>query len=577
MIPLNPGVLLNYDLEFRPMIIKNELKMSSKKSEKNNVIYILLCLFFMLYLISCQNKKEYDMVIYGATPAAITAAVQASSDGLSVIIAEPSNHIGGMTTGGLGWTDYGVEEVIGGLSIQFYQEVFKHYCNDSAWKYNKMEEYAGLPQALRSEDSIFWMFEPKVASMIFNRWIKENNIEIITNAKILSLKKEGTEIKSIQTQKGNLKGKFFIDCSYEGDLLAKAGVGYHVGRESSGTYVESLAGVLNPYDTTIIQPKQWFGDIDPYDEQGDLLYGISDEPLAEPGSGDGKLQAYIFRTCLTDAPENRIEISKPMNYDSTKYELLARYIATREIWELKQLLKMSPIPNRKTDINDNCPYSMDYIGANYGYPEGSDYRRDSIIQDHYYYNIGMIYFLGHDPRVPENVREEMLTYGLPIDEYINNGHWSPQLYIRESRRMIGVFVMTQKDCQVDIHKKTSIGCGSYGPDSHHCQRVIFEGKVINEGNFLEPKKAYAIPYEAILPLKNECSNLLVPVCLSASHVAFGSIRMEPVYMILGQSAAVAVSIALKDNCGLQEVDYSVLKKELEGLGQILFAGRKSTV
>ena len=338
---------------------------------------ITFSLFLVVLLWSCQ-EKEYDLIIYSATSAAITAAIQAKSDGLSVLILNPNEHVGGLTTGGLGWADKGVEETIGGLSLDFYKEVYRHYQTEEAWPYEKREAYPALDLALREEQGIFWTFEPKVAKAIFDRWMNEHQIEIIHNARLNSVIKDGTAIKVLKTEKGAFRGKYFMDCSYEGDLFVEAGCSNHVGRESRDTYDESLAGVLNPYDSTIRQPKQWFGEVKPYDQNGKLLFGIADEPMAPYGSGDSKLQAYIYRTCLTNVPENRIEITRPPRYDSAKYELLARYIQTKEEWELGQLLKMSPIPNFKTDINDHSPYSMDYIGANYEYPAGDEAARQAI-------------------------------------------------------------------------------------------------------------------------------------------------------------------------------------------------------
>jgi hypothetical protein len=416
-------------------------------------------------------------------------------------------------------------------------------------------------------------FEPKVALQIFQSMLRENGVEILLNERldpVSGVDKEGTKIISIITESGKeIYGEVFIDATYEGDLLAFTGVNYHVGRESEEEYGESLAGVLGE-EESFRQPKKYFGPgVDPYDKEGNLLFGIQDVPMGIPGEGDKKIQAYNFRMCLSKHPENQIPVDVPENYDASKYELLGRYVVENPPKSLQDLIKISPVPNQKTDINDGCPFSTDYIGANWDYPEGDYQTRESIIKDHTDFTKGLIYFIGHDQRIPEKVRNEMLQYGYARDEFVENNNWNPQLYIREARRMIGKYIMTQHDCQRDTVKDTSIGIGSYGVDSHHIQRIVHNGQVINEGNFLAHHHPYEIPYESIVPKTDECANLLVPVCVSSSHIAFGSIRMEPVYMILGQSAGTAAVLTLEKDQAVQEINYEELKNQLLKNGQKL--------
>jgi len=530
----------------------------------------LIILFAVFY--SCRNtSKRYDadIIIYGATPGGITAAIQAERMGRSAIIVNPNDHIGGCTTGGLTWTDYGLEWTIGGLADEFYKQVKQYYDDSAHWPYEDQAE----SRVYDPDEKYMKSFEPKVALQIFQSMLDANGVEIVLNERLdlnSSVNKSGTEIISILTESGNeYKGRMFIDATYEGDLMAFAGVIYHVGRESEEKYGEPLAGVLGE-EEQFRQPKKYFGpEVDPYDEDGNLLFGIQDVAMGTPGEGDEKIQAYNFRMCLSKHPDNRIPIEEPENYDASRYELLGRYVLAHPPQSIRDLITVRPVPNQKTDINDGCPLSTDYIGANWEYPEGDYKTRETIIKDHTDFTKGLIYFIGHDQRIPENVRNEMLQYGYAKDEFVENDHWNPQLYIREARRMIGEYVMTQHDCQKDTLKDTSIGIGSYGVDSHHIQRIVKDGEVMNEGNFLAHHHPYEIPYEAITPKPEECTNLLVPVCVSSSHIAFGSIRMEPVYMILGQSAGTAAVLAIDNQQAIQKVDYNLLEKHLLKNGQKL--------
>ncbi|MBT29205.1 MAG: xanthan lyase [Thalassobius sp.] len=539
-----------------------------------NTCLKILVLLLLFHCQPIQNVKEksYDLVIYGGTSAGIIAAIQAARMDHTAIIVVPEDRIGGVMSGGLGWSDIGEEETIGGLSLEFFKRVYQYYQQDSAWKFQAATDYKPYGNHVILESGIMWTFEPEVAKRIFEQMLSEekDKIEIVYNERIdlkAGVTKENNVITSIKTESGKeYKGKYFIDASYEADLLAQAGVSYHVGRESSSTYNEELAGVLGP-TIDVRQPKHLFGPgISPYDSTGNLLPGIQDVPMGNPGDGDHKIQAYNFRACLTTATENQIPIPKPENYDPLNYELLYRYIKKKDLKSIRDVITISPMPNYKTDINDGghgSPFSTDYNGMNWDFPEGDYATRERIWTEHYNFTVGLFYFLGHDSRLPEEMRNEMLKYGLPKDEYTQYGNWTPQLYIRETRRMLGEHVLTQQDCQEDVSKPHSIGMASYGPDSHHVQRIVYEnGEVVNEGNFLEPHKAYEIPMGVIMPKEEECANLLVPVCVSSSHIAFGSIRMEPVFMIMGQAAATIACLSQDNKMPLHQLKYEVIQNQL---------------
>lgn len=534
---------------------------------------IVLTFFFLAGscgVIPSGERSDYDLVVYGGTPGGIAAAVQVARLGKTVLLIEPGNRLGGASSGGLGWADIGVEQTIGGMSLEFFQRVNKYYQQDSVWKFQDRDDYKPRGNHAVVEGGPMWSFEPGAAKYVFEQMVREQEgITVIYNERLdlkKGVEKSGGKIISLTMESGKtFKGKYFVDASYEADVLALAGVSYHVGRESRDTYNESLAGVLGP-TVKDFQPKQFFGpEVSPYDENGKLLPTIQDVPMGEPGQGDDKIQAFNFRTCLTTAEENQLPIPKPGNYDPLTYELLRRYIDVKKLNSIRRILTISPLPNNKTDINDGghgCPFSTDYNGMNWDYPEGSYETREKIWQDHYDFTMGLFYFLGNDPRLPASIRNEMLEYGLPKDEYVDTDHWTPQLYIRETRRMIGEHVLTQGDCQTDTTKENSIGMASYGPDSHHVQRIVYNGEVVNEGNFLEKHKPYEIPLGVILPKKEECTNLLVPVCVSSSHIAFGSIRMEPVFMIMGQAAGTVAVLAMEDDAAVQDVRYEDIKQQL---------------
>lgn len=539
----------------------------------------MLLLFGFSYTLQAETKPIYtaDLIIYGGTSAAMTAAVEASQAGLEVIVVSPDKHLGGLSSGGLGFTDTGNKAVIGGLAREFYHQIYLHYDQAAAWTWQQKSEYGNKGQGTPAVDGTnrtMWIFEPHAAEQVFENWIKKYQIKLFReewlDRSAGAVLKNGTAIQSFKTLSGKIfQGKMFIDATYEGDLMAAAGVSYHVGREANAKYQEKWNGV----QVGVLHHGHWFkSDIDPYRVPGDkssgLLFGVSAEDPGQYGQEDARLQAYCFRLCLTDNPQNRVAFRKPKNYNPKDYELLARVYDSgwRETFD-----KFDPIPNKKTDTNNHGPFSMDFIGMNYDYPEASYEERKKIIKAHQDYQQGLLYFMANDPRMPADVRTEVAKWGLAKDEFKDNQHWPHQLYIREARRMVGVYVMTEHDTFSDREVNNPIGMGSYTLDSHNVQRYVKpDGYVQNEGDIgVHPKKPYKIAYGAIIPKANECTNLLVPVCVSSSHIAFGSIRMEPVFMILGQSAAAAAHLAIKENTSVQQVDYNKLKEDLLKKQQVL--------
>lgn len=525
-----------------------------------------------------KSKDSYraDVIIYGGTSAAIVAAVEVTKSGKTVIVISPDKHIGGLSASGLGFTDTGNKSVIGGLSREFYHRIWQHYNAPAAWIWQKQGEYGNRGQgtiAMDGENRTMWIFEPHVAEKIFEDFVRENKITLYRDEWLNRdkgiVKKKG-KITSITTLSGKIfHGKMFFDATYEGDLMAAAGVSYHVGRESNAQYGEQFNGV----QTGVFHQAHHFKtQVSPYKTPGDptsgLLPYVSAEPPGEYGAADKRVQAYCFRMCMTNHNENRVPFPKPENYDPNQYELLLREFATG--WK-GWFNKFDDIPNKKTDTNNHGAFSTDNIGMNYDYPEAGYERRRAIIKQHYDYQAGLLWFVANDPRVPADIRTRMATWGLAKDEFTDNGNWPYQLYIREARRMIGNYVTTENDVMQKRPVPLPIGMGSYNIDSHNVQRYITsEGHVQNEGDIsVSPRTPYSISYGSIIPKKEECSNLLVPVCVSSSHIAYGSIRMEPVFMVLGQSAAVAACLAIDKRCAVQDVPYLELKKALEEKQQVL--------
>ena len=501
----------------------------------------LILLLIPICIISCS--KGNDVCIYGGTSACATAAYSAAKLGSNVTVICPDKTIGGMTTGGLGQTDIGNKQAVTGLARQFYRKLGSYY--------GKLEQ---------------WLFEPHVAEQILMEYLNDPHIKVIQGYMLKSVDKEGTKITSITCvdESGNeitIKADQFIDCSYEGDLMAKSGVSYIVGRESNAQYGETWDG------SQLLDQHQFPDGVDPFivpgDSESGLLWGISENALKENGTADNYVQAYNYRICLTDVPENMLPIERPENYDSTKYELLVRlFNAQPQKRNIGDYFIWSRMPNHKTDINNKGAFSTDMIGMNHSYPEADWAERKEILKAHKDYTLGLLYFYQNDPRVPEELQSFVRNWGLPKDEYVNNGHWTHQLYIREARRLIGEYVATQADCQNQTDIPDGIGYAAYQMDSHNCERLVIEkeGKLMvkNEGDVQKHGGLpYPISYRSLTPKREECTNLLVPVCLSASHIAYGSIRMEPVFLGMGQASGLAAAMAGKGK--VQEIDVAKLQ------------------
>jgi hypothetical protein len=542
-------------------------------------LLLLASLLFLNQISFSQSGNNFDLVIYGGTSAGVSAAIQASRLGKTVILIEPTNRIGGLTTGGLGQTDIGNKQAIGGISREFYQNVKKYYQQPENWKWQKSNEYKdGGQTRTDSKEDAMWTFEPSAALKILHQMLEpEKNITLVykqrLNRKNGVTKKKG-QITSIAMESGEVYfGKAFIDATYEGDLMASAGVSYTVGRESNKQYGETLNGVhtADTAHTMTNQPSRnsinhnFAKGVDPYREKGNpgsgLLPFINPKDPGKEGSANKGVQAYCFRMCLTNHPENRIPFEKPANYNELEYELLLRNYETGEKgfpWI------NSDMPNRKTDTNNRTGFSTDFIGQNYDYPEASYAEREEIAKRHRNYQKGLMWTLAYHPRMAEHIRNEVSRWGMCKDEFNEGNGWQEQLYVREARRMVSGYVMTQYNCEGLTVAPDPVGLAAYGMDSHHVQRYVTkEGFVKNEGNVeAHVKGPYPISYRAIVPKEKECKNLLVPVCLSATHIAFGSIRMEPVFMVLGQSAAIAASMAIDKGIPVQKVSYDELQKVL---------------
>jgi len=521
-----------------------------------------------------DSRQIYDVVVYGASSSGVIAAVKAARLGRTVILIEPSHHLGGLTTGGLGATDTGLERAIGGMSLEFYRRIREHYRSDSLWRQESRDEYiARSGRYLHPDSEGMFGFEPHAARAVYEQMLREERVPVMMNERLVlgsnGVEKRSNKITAIHTESGNTyRGRIFIDATYEGDLLAMAGVSFHVGRESNARYDEELNGVQPVRTSNHIFP----GFVDPYIEPGNRRSGlvpeVHDQSPGVEGEGDDRLQAYCFRMCLTDSVDNQIPFEKPQGYEELQYELLFRNYEAGET----RGLPMSTMPNRKTDTNNRWGFSTNYIGGNYNYPSANYGAREEIIELHAHYQKGLMWTLANHPRVPDPIRNEIGRWGLSADEFTDNHGWPTQIYVREARRMIGEYVMTEHDCRRLRLANDSVGLGSYTMDSHNVQRYVTQnGCVQNEGNIeVSPRGPYQISYRSLLPKRNECANLLVSCNgVSASHIAFGSIRMEPVFMVLGHSAAVAASHSIEDGVDLHDIDYAKLREQLLAEGQHL--------
>ena len=522
-------------------------------------------------ILESQAVYSYDVVIYGSTPSGVMAAMAASREGLKVAIVESGNHIGGMIAGGLCKSDVGNITAVGGLAREFFFRVENYYGRDVSSGYS---------------------IEPHVAEELFLQCVDESQIDVYYECRLKKsggVQKSGATIESITTENNLVfKGKVFIDCTYEGDLMAMSGVSYTIGREGRDEYGETLAGIRSfPYNVGVRpvpyrkDQNNFRYDLAAYSVNRGFLPGISYKDEADAGKGDKKLPAYNYRLCITDDPANQIPFARPANYDAFQYELLIQWLLLLKHSQGNRTLKMTDVfylgdlPGNKYDLNNSGPFSSDFIGHSWDYPE-ADYKiRDEIANQHRDYLQGLLFFLSNNLRVPLELRVEVSRWGLAKDEFTDNDNWPYQLYIREARRMVGDFVMTQKDLVTDINKYDSVGMGSYWIDSHHVQRVFTEtGLIKNEGEIQVAVAPYQMPYRILLPKETEADNLLVPVCVSASHVAYSSIRMEPEYMTLGQAAGVAAKLAIEQNCHVQDVDICVLRTLLKRQGAILELPKK---
>jgi hypothetical protein len=522
-------------------------------------------------------EKPHDIVVYGGTSGGIIAAIQAAKSERSVVLVSPTRYLGGLTTSGLGWTDLGSDSILGGLSRDFYTRVYHHYQNDEAWKWEDRAKFGNKGQgqaALNPKTQLASVFEPSVATAVFQAMLSEHGVTVVTARLDLmdGIVMDGQRIQKIRTEDGReFAGKIFIDATYEGDLLPGAGVSFTTGRESNATHNETISGI----QTRLAVKNQLPDGIDPYIKPGDptsgLLPGVNPDAGGEDGQGDHRFQAYCFRMCLTDVPGNRVAFEKPAGYDEAEYEILFRAI---EAGQRGDFTKFSLMPNRKTDSNNNGGISNNPVGINHGkdwnWATLNHDERLALAKKHEHWQRGLMWTLQNHPRVPEKIRNEYSKWGLPRDEFTDNGNWPHQLYVREARRMVSDFVMTEHHCMRKQAVPESIGLAAYTMDSHNVQRHVKNGMVKNEGDVQHRIPGpYPVSYRAIVPKKGECENLLVPWSLSASHMAFGSIRMEPVFMILSQSAATAADIAIERGIPVQDVPYETLKKQLLEDGQRL--------
>lgn len=499
--------------------------------------------------------REFDLVVYGGTAGGVMTAIAGSRHGLKTALLEPRRHVGGMATGGLSRTDTGTREVIGGLALEFYYRVGNEY------------------EIRRFKNPVAWFYEPKVGEKVMVDMLAEAGVTLLYNHRLQEkngVAKQGLRITEITTENGDrFRAKIFADCSYEGDLMAQAKVSYTFGRESSAQYGEALGGVRDktPY-------HQFLFDVPALDAGGKPLPEVTAEKPLSPGMADKGVQSYNFRIIATNVAHNRVPWPRPQGYTAARYELLARYLDAfvknrGRSPVFHELTLIAPIPNGKADFNNNGPFSTDYIGKNYAYPDASYAERDRLWQEHIDYVQGFYYFLANDPRVPKDLQAEVNSWGLCKDEYTDTNHWPHQLYVREARRMVGEFVASQKDLQTDLTKPDVIGMGSYNSDSHNIRRFVnARGMAENEGDMQVAVKPYQIPFRVMLPKRAEVSNLLNPVTFSASHVAYSSLRMEPQYMILGHAAGVAAAMAIKASQPVQDVSVPELQKILKGEGAV---------
>ena len=511
-----------------------------------------------------------DVCVYGATSAGIVAAITGKQLGLTVVLLDCDDWVGGLSTSGLGATDVGNKDAIGGLSRSFYRRLRAHYDRPEAWTAESRSAFASRGHEPGSDAA--WTFEPSVAQATFASMLGEAGIEPLRarlDRGAGGVQKDGARIVSLRTEAGAIvTAKLFLDCSYEGDLLDSAGCSFRVGREANAEFGETLDGV----QTRNATHHQFTVAVDPYVVKGDpksgLLPGIAAEGPGVEGAADKLMQAYCYRLCATDVAANRVPWPKPDGYDVREYEVLLRYFEAGST-----LAPWHPVgmPNRKTDSNNNGAFSTDWIGGNHAWPTADYATRASLAVAHRRYQQGLLWTLANEPRVPAKIRAEFQRYGLARDEFQAHGNWPPLLYVREGRRLVGECVVTEHHCMGKEIAPDPVGMGAYAMDSHNVQRYVGpDGTVRNEGDVqVKVPAPYGIPLRALLPKRNQASNLLVPVCCSSTHIAYGSIRMEPVFMVLAESAMRAGALALARGIAVQDVPYAEVRERLLAAGQVL--------
>jgi hypothetical protein len=519
---------------------------------------LLLALGLLLSL-PVARAVEADVIVYGTTPGGFCAAIAAAREGAKVVLLEPTAHVGGVNTGGLSFSDS--NQTVRSTLLGLFEEWHTRIAADYAARGVK------LPYDVAVKDNSVWTYEPHVAARVTNAMLKEAGVTVLTKQPLESIEKEGTKIVSLRTSAGVHTAKVFIDATYEGDLLAKSGVVWHLGRESRDEYGESLAG--RQY------PKQKM-EINGFDANGLPLPFITTVRKGDDKEGEQTVMVYSFRLCLTKDPANRVAFPAPKAYDPARFELVRRYFQKYPNaplpWDLY------PLPGDKFDANNGIGkmFSMGLVGEANGWCASDPKGRAALWEKHKQYTLEFYQFLTTDAAVPAKIRATMAELGLCRDEFAETDHWSPQLYVREGRRMDGRYTLTQKDVLEDPKKDDAIAVSSFPIDSHDCRRIALPDGVINEGTIMPVRipgrrhgYAYHVPYRAITPSASECTNLLVPVALSATHVAYSSIRVEPTWMTIGQSAGIAAALAAKAGVSVQALDYAQLRARLLAQRQVL--------
>lgn len=517
---------------------------------KSVLISLLIVAVSFAFISKVKDTEEYDVFVYGATPAGISAAVTASKLGLSVVLVEPTSHIGGIITSGLGASDIGLSDYNSGFSSEFFTKL------DNFYSFN-----------------VNHRFEPKAASKVFLDLLKKQKIKIYLERDIVSFERKNSEVRElVDSRKQRYQIKKIIDASYEGDLLALLGISFRVGRESSATYSEQYAGVS--LDSNFHQFRKGFRPGESLSSNPIMIHGdLNLDQNIKNGNGDDKVQAYNFRLCVTKDKKNQVPFVKPRGYNRDDYLMLAKYLNYKKDFRLREIFNFLKIPNSKFDLNNKGEISTDFIGHSWNWPTASNLERKKIWKKHKLYTQGLLFFLSNDPSLPRYTKKSMQEFGLCKDEFIESQNWPPQLYVREARRMLGDYVIKESDILSHRHEEATIAVGSKPIESHHVQRLLRkDGSVINEG-FIYPNRNERIPYEisyfALVPKKEEIENLIVPVALSASHVAYCAVRMEPLFMRLGQVSGFASYLSIKNSQSFSEVDYNELKALLDDEGKVV--------